>query len=65
MKVDLMKPYLKPYCLKLVVCLPDNGYQRFIGKEQTHHIKADRPLVASEVEELRVDPEGLLSVAAS
>lgn len=38
-----------------------NRYQRFEGKTRTIHVQADHPLTAPMIEQLRVDPESLIS----
>lgn len=49
--------------IKLVVCLPDNGYQQFVGACCAHHIQTSRPLTASEIERFRTNPTRVIERA--
>ncbi len=44
----------------LVVMLPGNEYQRFIGKTKTHHVLANERLTSQQVEQFRVAPESMM-----
>lgn len=45
---------------QLVLCLPENQYQRFIGRTRTHHVVSDQPLSKEDVEVFRTNPDSML-----